>query len=84
METWIESGSTITPYYDPMIAKIIVTGKDRAEALAEAGAALDASAIDGTETNLRYLVRWWQRRSLYRARVTTAFLRDVRVRAQCD
>ena len=55
VETWIESGATITPFYDPMIGKIIVTGKDRTEALERLSAALAATAIDGTETNLRYL-----------------------------
>lgn len=73
-ETWIESGSTITPFYDPMIAKIIVTGKDRAEALARLDAALAATHIDGTETNLHYL-RQVARSPEFRAgTVTTAFL----------
>lgn len=54
-ETWIESGSTVTPFYDPMIAKIIVTGEDRAQALARMSKALNATQIDGAETNLAYL-----------------------------
>ena len=33
-ETWVESGTEITPYYDPMLAKIIVHGGDRPAALA--------------------------------------------------
>ena len=36
VETWVESGTEITPFYDPMIAKIIVTGADRTEAVAQA------------------------------------------------
>ena len=55
VETWIESGTTVTSFYDPMIAKIIVHGRDRTEALEKMAAALEATAIDGTETNLRYL-----------------------------
>jgi urea carboxylase len=74
VETWIESGSTITPYYDPMIAKIIVTGKDRIEALAKLDAALAASAIDGTETNLRYLREVVATPEFVSGKVTTAFL----------
>ena len=34
VETWVENGTTVTPFYDPMIAKIIVTGEDRDDALA--------------------------------------------------
>jgi urea carboxylase len=54
-ETWIESGTEVTPYYDPMIAKIIVTGSDRNEAVGKMKVALDACSLFGTETNLEYL-----------------------------
>jgi urea carboxylase len=74
VETWIESGSTITPFYDPMIAKIIVTGKDRTEALAKLDAALAASFIDGTETNIRYLRQVAATPEFVSGKVTTAFL----------
>jgi urea carboxylase len=74
VETWIESGATITPFYDPMIAKIIVTGKDRADALERLAAALTASAIDGTETNLRYLRKVVTTPEFISGKVTTSFL----------
>ena len=54
-ETWVEQGTEVTPYYDPMIAKIIVTGVDRVEAVQKMAEALDACSLFGTETNLRYL-----------------------------
>ena len=54
-ETWVERGTEVTPYYDPMIAKIIVTGADRAEAVDKIKQALQACLIYGTETNLQYL-----------------------------
>ncbi len=73
-ETWIESGSTVTPFYDPMIAKIIVTGKDRSEALARLDAALAATHIDGTETNLHYLREVARSPEFVAGTVTTAFL----------
>ena len=73
-ETWIESGATVTPFYDPMIAKIIVTGVNREEALAKLEAALAATQIDGTETNLHYL-RAIAVSEVFRAgTTTTAFL----------
>jgi urea carboxylase len=55
VETWVEDGTEITPFYDPLIAKIIVTGQDRDEALAKLRAALAATSIAGIETNLDYL-----------------------------
>jgi urea carboxylase len=74
VETWIESGSTITPYYDPMIAKIIVTGNNRTEALEKLDSALATSAIDGTETNLRYLRKVITTPEFISGTITTAFL----------
>jgi urea carboxylase len=74
VETWIESGATITPFYDPMIAKIIVSGKDREEALQKLDTALEATAIDGTETNLRYLRHVARTPEFVSGSITTAFL----------
>ena len=55
VETWVESGSEVSPFYDPMLAKIIATGATRDEALTKLQAALDATEIGGLETNLDYL-----------------------------
>src|SRR3979409_367869 len=55
VETWVESGTGVTPFYGPMLAKIIVRGEDRAEALGRMRAALAACRIAGIETNLEYL-----------------------------
>jgi acetyl-CoA carboxylase biotin carboxylase subunit len=42
----------VTPPYDPMIAKLIVSGRDRAEAIARPRAALDSFTVEGIKTNL--------------------------------
>lgn len=55
VETWVERGSEIPSFYDPMIAKIIVTAPSRAEALDKLAAALAATRIAGIECNLEYL-----------------------------
>ena len=57
-----------------MIAKIIVTGATRAEALQQLDAALAATAIDGTETNLRYLRAVASSPEFLAGTVTTSFL----------
>lgn len=55
VETWVETGDTIPPYYDPLVAKIITRGKDRDEALARLKDALIESGFGGIETSLDYL-----------------------------
>ena len=55
IDTGVRAGDTITPYYDPMIAKIIVWGSDRAQALDRSRAALAELEIDGLKTNLPFL-----------------------------
>ncbi|MGO9934722.1 MAG: urea carboxylase [Steroidobacteraceae bacterium] len=55
VDTWISAGTEVTPLYDPLLAKIISLGENRAEALKKMRAALRATAIAGIETNLEYL-----------------------------
>lgn len=55
VDTWVESGSEVSPYYDPLLAKIIVRGANREEAVDRLAAALAEARFDGLETNLRYL-----------------------------
>ncbi|MFN0218039.1 MAG: urea carboxylase [Hyphomicrobium sp.] len=55
VETWVESGTVVSSYYDPMIAKIIVTADDRPQALAKLRSALAGTTLAGIETNLGYL-----------------------------
>lgn len=55
IETWIERGVEISPFYDPMLAKIIVHEPTRDQAIASLLNALDASTLHGIETNLDYL-----------------------------
>ena len=55
VETWCSAGSTVSAWYDPMLAKLIVHAPSREEAVEAAQKALDASRVDGIETNLRWL-----------------------------
>ena len=48
-------GDTITPYYDPMIAKLIVRGRNRGAAIERMLAALGTIEIEGPSTNLEFL-----------------------------
>jgi 3-methylcrotonyl-CoA carboxylase alpha subunit len=55
VDSGVEEGQTITPHYDPMIAKIITHGATRGEALAKMRAALAETRVAGPETNARFL-----------------------------
>jgi urea carboxylase len=81
-ETWIESGTEVTPYYDPMIAKIIVTGSDRDEAVNKMKAALDACSLCGTETNLQYLKAIIASSSFIAGEIATSSLSQFTVQRQ--
>jgi 3-methylcrotonyl-CoA carboxylase alpha subunit len=55
VDTGVRQGDAITPYYDPMIAKLIVYGTDRPAAVARLRAALDDCEVVGVHTNLDLL-----------------------------
>jgi urea carboxylase len=55
VETWCMAGSTVSAWYDPMLAKLIVHGPTREAAVAAMQGALGESRVDGVETNLRWL-----------------------------
>ena len=73
-ETWVEAGSEITPYYDPLIAKIIVKGDDREHAVAKLSAALADTRIAGLESNLDLLREVAASETFREGAVTTRFL----------
>ena len=54
VDTAVYSGYTIPPYYDSMIAKLIVWGQDRQEAIRRMRSALGEVIIEGVDTNIDY------------------------------
>ncbi len=57
IDTGVEAGSVVSPYYDPMIAKVIAHGRDRGEALARLAAALGETVVVGPRSNAAFLSR---------------------------
>ena len=55
VETGVESGSNVTPYYDSMLAKLIAYAETRDQALDKLGRALDRTSIFGVTTNQGFL-----------------------------
>lgn len=52
VDTHLFPGAAVPPYYDALLAKIIVSGRDRAEGISRMRRALDELVIEGVETNL--------------------------------
>ncbi len=52
VDSAMESGSMVVPFYDSMIAKLIVHGRDRAEALSRMRRALDEFVVEGIKTTI--------------------------------
>ena len=73
-DTWIETGTEVTPFYDPLLAKAIVYGNNREDAIAQLKSALDASQIAGIETNLDYLRQILDDSRFNQAELSTRFL----------
>ena len=55
VDTWIEEGTDVSTRYDPLLAKLIATGRDRREAVQRLAAGLAETRINGVQTNLEYL-----------------------------
>ena len=73
----VDVGSTITPHYDPMVAKLIVHGADRPTARRLLAAALDQLVIGGLTTNTGFQ-RWLiEQEPVVAGRVTTRFLDET-------
>lgn len=77
VDGWVEAGTEVSTSYDPMLAKVIVTGATRDEAYAKLRTALAATRVDGIETNLGLLRAAAADESVLAARHCTATLAGV-------
>lgn len=77
IDHWIESGLTISPFFDPMLAKIIAHADSREAALARLRQALQSTRLYGCATNLDYLLTLSRDPAVVQGRVTTRYLNDV-------
>jgi 3-methylcrotonyl-CoA carboxylase alpha subunit len=74
VDSGVREGDEISPYYDSMIAKLIVWGQDRQQALARLDAALRDTHIMGLATNVAFLRRVINTRSFAQADLDTALI----------
>ncbi|MFG1207529.1 urea carboxylase [Xanthobacter flavus] len=80
IDGWIETGTEVTPFYDPMLAKVIVKADDRPGAIAALQKALSETSISGIETNLQYLSAIAASDLLASGKVATTALKDFAFR----
>ncbi|MDB6118607.1 MAG: urea carboxylase [Verrucomicrobiaceae bacterium] len=55
VESWVDAGTQVSAYYDPLLAKLIAFAPNREACLDRMAAALNASSVAGIETNIRFL-----------------------------
>jgi acetyl-CoA carboxylase biotin carboxylase subunit len=78
VDTHIYAGYHVPPYYDSLLAKVIVHGNDRREALARMHQALDGFIIEGVTTTIPFLSRVIQHPAFVAGDVDTKFLERER------
>ena len=74
VDTHVYAGYTVPPYYDSLLAKVIVHGRDRAEALVRMGQALDSFILEGVTTTIPFLSRLIRHPDFVAGKVDTRFL----------
>src|SRR4029079_8077215 len=74
IETGAEEGDVISPFYDPMIAKLVARGEDREEAISELAAILDGVEVWPVRTNAAFLLNALLEREFGAGDVDTGFI----------
>ncbi len=77
VDSWIERGTEVSAFYDPLLAKLVTHGATRDAAAEKLAEALDASRLHGIETNLDYLRQVVRAPEFLAGRVTTALLASL-------
>jgi len=74
MDTHLYAGYTVPPYYDSLLAKLVVHGSDREEAIVRARRALDMLRVEGVKTSIRLHRRILEDRDFVTGDFSTAFM----------
>lgn len=85
IDHWVESGSVISPYYDPMLGKVMAWGESRQQAISTLADALATSVLDGVVTNRDYVWHILETDALRNGEVHTRYLNQFTyVPLSCD
>jgi len=83
-DTGVETGSEITPNFDPMLAKIISYGETRIEAANKLALALENSHFGGLKTNRDYLISILRSEEFLKGNTTTDFLERAKIKDEIN
>jgi acetyl-CoA carboxylase biotin carboxylase subunit len=84
VDTHCYAGYDISPYYDSLIAKVIVHGQDRREAIARARRAMEEFVIEGVKTTIPFHQRVFMSPDFVKGRVNTGFLERLNRHGEGD
>jgi acetyl-CoA carboxylase biotin carboxylase subunit len=79
VETLAHNDCTITPYYDSMIAKLIVHGRDRQEAIARMKRTLEMTVIEGIKTSIPLHLKVLNDPDFVAGKMSTSFMERYNV-----
>ena len=82
VETWVAAGSEVSAWYDPLLAKLIVTARDRDSAVRAMQEALDHTGLHGLETNIEWLRQAVRSPDFVSGQVSTAMAQSIRFTPQ--
>lgn len=77
VDGWVETGTEIPSCYDPLLAKVICHGRDRADAIARLHSALEQSRLYGIETNREYILQILENAAFASGTMSTALLQTL-------
>ncbi len=83
-DTGVETGSEITPNFDPMLAKVISYGENRVEAANKLALALENSHFGGLKTNRDYLISILRSEEFLQGNTTTDFLEKAKIKDEIN
>ena len=76
VDTFLQAGQAVSPYYDSMLAKLVVRGDSRAEALARSAAALDTFEAEGVSTTIGFQRAMIEHRDFIDGQVHTRWIEE--------
>ncbi|KAK9819502.1 hypothetical protein WJX74_000026 [Apatococcus lobatus] len=77
VDTWVETGMAVTPFYDSLIAKLMVHASSRPDAIAKLSRALSFTQVQGIPCNLEYAATIASSEKFAAGQTTTCFLKDL-------
>src|SRR5207253_6793549 len=82
IDSGVAAGSVVPPYYDPLIAKLIVHARNRGQAIERMRRSIEGYEIRGVLTNLPFHRELLQRREFVRGDLWTTMVADLRIAAR--